>query len=368
MPADTSGPRGTPESVPRSPRLSPSAEAEEKARNRGLPSIQEARDARAEGKTRWPSPKFWAYTGIILAISAILHWKWSDAEVERTKQKLLADQRGVAAELGPRWLPLRQRIEGWVSALAKDAGPEMVDREALARWDFRTRPGIYLRLRTEDAQTPEDIRRGALDSLRDGFTACLMRVPNPSATAGKECKRTRDCPTREFCNEQDHCSRPAQPFNLRVAYRTMHILTEEWIREVQASDSELRTRLYVANFEDAIRDELPLAAELLTQAQYLLVVLDETPKGTPAPAADAGSMAEVVQAVPHFARIAVFRLSDEKLLLRIRRDSGGELIGIAPQADPDVLAARQRQANSCALALAVREAMGDTGAAALPPL
>ena len=80
MPADSS-----------KPRLSTSAEAEEKARNRGLSSIQQARDDRAEGKTRWPSPKFWAYAGIILAISAILHWKWSDAEVERTKQKLLAD-------------------------------------------------------------------------------------------------------------------------------------------------------------------------------------------------------------------------------------------------------------------------------------
>ncbi len=245
------------------PRLSASAEAEEKARNRGLPAVQQARDARAEGKMRWPSPKFWAYSGIILAISAILHWKWSDAEVERTKQKLLADQRGVAAELGPRWLPLRERIEGWVTTLAHDPGPDVIDHEALSRWDFRHRPGIYLRLRTEDAQTPDEIRTGARDSLRDGFTACLMRVPNPSATAGKECKRTRDCPTHEFCNEQDHCSRPAQPFNLRVAYRTMHILTEEWVREVQASDSELRTRLYVANFEDAIRDELPLAAELL---------------------------------------------------------------------------------------------------------
>jgi hypothetical protein len=336
------------------------AEKEDKAKNRGLPSIQQARDARA-------SPKFWAYAGLILLISAILHWKWSDAEVEHVKQKLLADQRGVAAELGPRWLPLRQRIEGWTTALAKDPGPEVIDHEALVKWDFRTRSGIYLRLRVEDAQTPEDVRKGARDSLRDGFTACLMRVPNAVATNGKECKRTRDCPAREFCNEQDHCSRPAQPFNLRVAYRTMHILTDEWVRDVQASDSELRTRLYVANFEDATRDDLPLAAELLTQAQYFLVVLDETPSGTPAPAADGGTMAEAVQGVPHASRVGVFRLSDDKVLLRIRRESGGELIGIAPEADSDVLAARQRQANSCALALAVREAMGDTSAAAVPP-
>jgi hypothetical protein len=301
----------------------------------------------------------------VLAISAILHWKWTDSEVERTKQKLLADQRGVAAELAPRWLPLRQKIEGWITGLAHDAGPEVIDKEALAKWDFRTRPGIYLRLRVEDAQTPEDVRTGARDSLRDGFTACLMRVANPSATQGKECKRTRDCPAREFCNEQDHCSRPSQPFNLRVAYRTMHILTEEWVRDVQATDVELRTRLFVTNFEDAVRDDIPLAVELLTQAQYLLVVLDETPPGTPA--TDAGTMEEVVQGLPHFSRVAVYRLSDDKLMLRVRRDAGGELIGVAPQASEQSLAARQRQANSCALALAVREAMGDHGAAVVPP-
>jgi len=348
-----------------------SADKEQKPRARGLSSIEQIREGRAEGKAWLPKPKFWAYAGLILAISFILHWKWSDSEIEHTKQKLLADQRGVAAELGPRWFPLRERIEGWVTGLAKNPGPEVIDKEALRKWDFRTRPGLYLRLLVEDAQTPEDVRKGARDSLRDGFTACLMRVPNAIATEGKECKRTRDCPAREFCNEQDHCSRPAQPFNLRVAYRTMHILSDEWVRDVQASDSELRTRLYVTNFDDAVHDDLRLAAELLQQAEYLLVVLDETPKALAAQAAgkpDGGDLTDAVQGVPHAARVGVFRLSDGKVLLRIRRDAGGELIGIAPQADSEVLAARQRQANSCALALAVRDAMGDTGAAAVPPM
>jgi hypothetical protein len=338
---------------------------QDKSRNRGLPSIQQARDARAEGRTRWPAPKFWAYAGLVLAIGAILHWKWSDSEIERTKQKLLADQRGVAAELGPRWLPRRDRIEGWITGLAKDPGPEVIDKEALAKWDFRARAGVYIRLPVDQAQTPEDIRKGARDSLREAFTACLMHVPNPSATAGKECKRTRDCPPREFCNEQDHCSKQSQPFNLRVAYRTMQILSEEWVRDVQAIDSELRMRLYVTSFDDTVHDDLPLAAEFLTQAQYLLVVLDETPKGESF--ADAGSLAQAVQGVPHAARIAVFRFSDDKVLLRIRRESGGELMGGTPVAESAALAA-QRQANSCGLALAVREAMGDTNAAAVPPL
>ena len=338
------------------------------SRNRGLPSVREAREARADGKTRWPSTKFWGYAGLILAVTFILHWKWTSSEVERGKQKLLADQRGVAAELGPRWVPLRDKVEAWTLKLAESAGPEVIDREALAKWDFRTRAGLYLRMRVEEAKSAEAIREGAKGSLRDAFTSCLVRVGNANAIAGKACKRTRDCPAREFCNEQDHCSKPAQPFNLRVAYRTHQILSDGWVRDVQSIDSELRLRLYQTNFEDAIRDDMPLAAELLGQAQYYLVLLDETPAGLAMPAPDAGATAgEVVQGATHFARIGVFRLSDGKPLLRIRREAGGELIGTNPSVDAEVLAARQRQANSCALALAVREAMGDTGAATVPP-
>lgn len=340
----------------------------QKARNRGLRSIEEVRGARAEGKTRWPSPKSWGYVGLVLAVSFILHWKWTSSEVDRGKQKLLADQRGVSAELSPRWFPLRDKIEKWTTALADNAGPEVTDREALGKWDFRTRSGIYLRLRTDEAKSVESIRAGAKSSLRDAFTACLMRVPNANATAGKECKRTRDCPAREFCNEQDHCAKPAQPFNLRVAYRTMSILADEWVRDVQAVDSDLRLRLYQTNFQDAVRDDMPLAAELLSQAQYYLVVLDETPAGMTLPAPDAGTTpTEAVQGVAHFARIGVFRLADDRVMLRVRREAGGDLIGTNPSVEPEVLAARARQANSCALALAVREAIGDASAAGVPP-
>jgi len=66
--------------------MSSAEENEQKARNRGLPSIQEARDARAEGKTRWPSTKFWGYSALILAVSFILHWKRTDGEVEGGRQ------------------------------------------------------------------------------------------------------------------------------------------------------------------------------------------------------------------------------------------------------------------------------------------
>ncbi len=274
------------------------AEQEEKPRARGLPSIQQAREGRAEGRARMPAPKFWAYAGLVLAIGFILRWKWSDAEIEHTKAQLLANQRAAVATFGPLWdgqgldagvagHPLRNRIEAWVTALAKDPGPEVIERETLAKWDFRTRPGIYLRLLVDEAKTPEDIRKGARNSLRDGFTACLNIPGNPNPLAGKACKKNHDCAHRETCNEQDHCSLLAQPFNLRVAYQTLHILSPEWRSEVEADDSDLRIRLFVKSYEDARDDDLPLAAELLQKAQYFLVVLDETPPGTPTQRRDA---------------------------------------------------------------------------------
>lgn len=334
-------------------------------RGRGLPSIEQARQG--QGKLRWPSAKFWGYAGLILAVSAIFYWKRSQAQIESTRQGLMARQRAVAVELGPRWLPMRDKIEAWTLELAKDAGAEVVNQDALKAWDFRDKAGIYLRMRAADATSSEAIRKAAKDSLRDAFTSCLMRVSNPNPLAGGECKRTHDCPNGEFCNEVNRCSRPAQPFNLRVAYRTMYVLSDEWVREVQDAGTELRMRLLDESFKDTVRDDIPLAAEVLTRAQYFLLVLDEAPKGADEAKAEAGvSAAEAIQGVAHPARVGVWSLADGKLILRVRREAGGQLLGAPPAVEPDVMAARQRQANSCSLALAVREAIGDTAGATTP--
>jgi hypothetical protein len=323
-------------------------------RTRGLPAIEQARHLRAT-KIRFPRTKFWAYAGLVLAITLILHWKYTQGENEHARQALLAQQRSVKAELGPRWFPLRDKVERWTLELAKEAGAEVVDKDALAGWDFRVKPGIYLRMRASDVKDVDAIRKGAKDSLKDAFTSCLVRVPNPNAIAGIDCRHTRECPSGEYCNETDHCSKAAQPFNLRVAYRTMHVLSDEWVTEVQEAGTDIRLRLFSTSFDDTVRDDMPLAAELLTRAQYYLVVLDEAAKG-----ADAGDgSAEALQAAPHFARVGLWRLSDDKLVLRLRREAGGQLIGGMPSVDEKVMAATKRQANSCALAMAVRQAMGD---------
>ncbi len=331
--------------------------SEQPPRERGLPSVYKAREARS--KMRWPPAKFWGYTALVLAVSAILHWKWSQGQIESARQKLMASQRAVAVELGPRWFPMRERVEGWTLDLSRSAGAELVDREALKAWNFRELAGIYLRLRVDEATSVDAIRKNAQQSLRDAFTACLLRVPNPNPLAGAECKRTRDCAAGEYCNEAERCSRPAQPFNLRVAYRTMHVLSDEWVRDAQDASNELRLRLLESSFEDTMRDDVPLAAELLTRAQYYLLVLDEPAEGA--------TSTEALLGVPHMARVGVWRLSDGKPILRVRREASGHLIGGTPSVEGSALEARQRQANSCALALAVREAMGDTTGAVAEP-
>ncbi len=345
--------------------MAPQREAPPKeARQRGLKAIDEARQAR--GKRRFPPARFWGWTAVILAATGILHWKWSQGQLESARQKLMAEQRAVAVELGPKWTSLRGSVEGWALDLARDAGAEVVDREALKGWDFRDRPGLYLRLRVEEAKDVDTLRKGLKSSLRDAFTACLLRVSNPSPLAGPECKRTRDCAVGQTCNELDRCTVPAQPYNLRVAYRTMNVLSDDWVRDAQDAGTELRLRLLSAMFQDTVRDDLPVAIDLLTRAQYLIVVLDEPVAGVTA--RDGGTATQAIQAAKHLARVGVWRLSDGKNVVRIRREAGGQLLGGTPSAvDDDVLDARQRQANSCALALAVREAIGDGSAAAAPP-
>jgi hypothetical protein len=305
---------------------------------------------------------------LILAVGAILNWKWSSNEVESSRQALMAKQRATTQELGPRWFPVRDKIERWTTELAGEPGAEVIDTEALKSWDFRDKAGIYLRLRVQDAKTPEAIRAGAKDSLRDAFTSCLMHTANADPTAGPACKRTRDCAAGDFCNEQDHCAKLAQPFNLREGYRAMRNLSDDWIHEVQDASTDLRLRALVAGFEDTVRDDIPRVVEMLQRAQYLLVVLDEDVPGMALPGADAGPSAasEAIQAATHLARVGVWRLSDGKLVLKLRREAGGQLLGATPSVDADVLASRQRQANSCALALEVRTAMGDTKAGSVP--
>lgn len=189
----------------------------------------------------------------------------------------MSKQRTVEAELGPRWYPLRDRLEKWSTEVAAAPGDEVVEKAELAAFDFRSRPGLYFRARVDEAKSAAGVREAAKRSLRDGLTSCLMRGAEASPVKGRECQKTRECERGEFCNELNHCGPPTQPYNLRAAYKTLQILSEEWIADVQETTNDLRLELLVRTFDDATVDDLPLAADLLTRAAYFLVVLDERP-------------------------------------------------------------------------------------------
>jgi hypothetical protein len=91
------------------------------------------------------------------------------------------------------------------------------------------------------------------------------------------------------------------------------------------------------------------------------LVLDEDPDGgVRAEAPDAGETTdERVQREPHGARIGIWDLHTKNPLLRLKAEAAGHFVPVGDRViqDPATLAAEQRQTNSCALALAARDAL-----------
>jgi hypothetical protein len=191
-------------------------------------------------------------------------------------------------------------------------------------------------MRLADATSPQAIRTVAVDAKRDAFAGCLLRETNERGARG----------------EVDGGAFAEQPWNLGQAYAATRMLTDEWAGEVRDADDDLRLRVFVQQYDKAIRDEIPIAIDVVKRAQFFLLVLDEdVPEA--AAFADGGPMTEeALQLVPHPARVFVFELKDNKPLVRLRRSGGGRFIQAGERAisDDETKDAMQRQANNCALA------------------
>jgi hypothetical protein len=328
---------------------------EEPTRTRGLVAVEESKASR--GRLPEIPTRFMLWTVTIIVAWGIYYWRQTQGEIESQKAAIFARQRGIVTELGSKFDPLRQRIEDWT---IKEAGPYAGEIAAteLGKWDFATQPGIYLRLRLSDATEVPTLRKAAQASLRDAFTACLFREPNADPSSGPPCKASQDCAAGTFCNEHDHCMPPAQPYNMRAAYHGTKVLGEEWTVRLRTAGDDMTMRLLEREFDSAFKNDIPLVIDLLTRAQFFLLVLDEDP----AEAAGAKPAFDALQAMPHPARVTLFGLKPgmDRVLLRIRREIDGRFIPAGERAprDPDVIAAQQRQVNSCQLALYVREVLG----------
>ncbi len=375
QPADATRPPG--------PRFKPPIRREppEPSRVRGMVAIEQSRAERH--KLTRPPLRVAGWFLMTTAVALVLFIRHTSNELERKRQALMARQRAVEAELGPRWYPIRDGLVRWTRELATGPDVDLVDPD-LASFPFRDMPGLYLRLRADQATSPEGVRLAAGKSLRDGFTACLMRTPTENPLGGAECAKSIECATGQLCNEFNRCAKPGQPFNVRLAYKALFALTPEWVREVQDASSDLRLRGLEMSFDEANRLEFPVAIDLLTRAKFALLVVDERPAPASVPAPQVAPLAsasagpapsatpsqddlDAVAGKTFPSRVGVVRISDGKVLLRLRRDVQGELMGAAPVGDVAVAAARARNAQSCALALEVRRALGDTAATTAPP-
>ncbi len=358
-------------------------------REPGLPSLNEARVERRRafvmGKVRMPAVPmhFWLWAAVLLSASGVVYWRVAQGQLETERSKIMAKQRAMSKALGPRLFPFRDKSEGWVRELAAPwTGPLVSPAADLEK--IRNAGTVYLRLRMANAKAERDVRKAAKDSLRDGFTSCLFvtrsnSAPTPAAaqpaapvassgaassgaaSAGSACRTIGDCASGLLCNEWNTCAAPEQPYNMRLVYRTLRVLSSDWTDELHEASSELALSAYDRDLENVAKRDVPVTVEILARSKFFALVLDEDPPGgIPKPAPESGeSEAETLQRLPHFARIGIWDIASGTPLLRVRAVAAGEVVQMGSGAVKDAVTrtATARQVNNCALALKAREAL-----------
>lgn len=332
-------------------------------RERGLPSLNQARAERRRalvyGKValRAMPAHFWLWVVVGGAAFSVVYWRISEGRLEARKSAVMAKQRAIAAALGPQVKPFRDQIEGWVRELAAD-GPADFVAPGDGLKDLREAPGIYLRLRRENTKSPKQIRKAAQASLLDGFTSCLFVSPTGLPTQGVACRVTAECQPGQLCNEWNVCAAPPRPYNMRLAYRSLRVLTTEWTDELHEADTELGVNAYDRDLDSVAKHDVPVAVEIMNKARFVTLVIDEDPVGglPKEPKGSTETPEEQLQRLPHFARVGVWDLKTRTPLLRLRAEAAADFVAMSGHAatSPETAAAQSRQANSCALALAVR--------------
>lgn len=335
---------------------------------RGLPSLNEARDARrrafATGKVRFHGmrPIFWLWAAVIFAVFGVTYWRVAAGKLASQKSGVSAKQRAVRTSLGPRLLPFVERVEQWAMDLHNDPLEERIAPQL--NWDsLARRSGVYLRLLTTKAGDASNIRRAAAVSLNDGFTSCFfIRDGAPDPTVGKKCETSSSCEAGLLCNEWDVCSAVPRPYNMRLAYRAWRILSDDFTRSLQDASDDLQVRALDRELEQVSKVDVPVAIEVLQRAKTVTIVLDEVPDGVLKPQPiEPGvpilSDEQRVQGVPHEARVGIWDTTTGEVLVRWRGKAQSRLVSVGRRIElaPEIAAAQTRQANSCYLATSLKE-------------
>jgi hypothetical protein len=208
--------------------------------------------------------------------------------------------------------------------------------------------------------------------VRDGFTSCLFVGRDTELAPGVACKTKSQCGPGELCDDWGVCSVPGHPYNLRLLYDSLKILGPDWDERLASAGDELQVRAMELELEDTSKHEVPAAAELTRRSRFFSVVLDEEVSGAaPLPPVDAGAFEtpeQRLQASEHFVRVGIWDIQRGEPLVALRVAAAGELVALGQRASGDVVAARarQRQANNCAVAVEVREALLAASGASAP--
>jgi hypothetical protein len=134
------------------------------------------------------------------------------------------------------------------------------------------------------------------------------------------------------------------------------VLSTDWTDELHQTNNDLEVRLRERDLERVAHDDVPIAVQMFQTARYFTLVLDEDPKGgLPAPLDKKETEEQRVQRAAHAARVAVWEFSSGRQLLRLRSEAAARAVPVGERAVEHSEAAQQRQVNSCALALAVKQ-------------
>lgn len=335
-------------------------------RERGLTALNEARQQRRRAivfgrvRVREVATGFWLMTFAGLVIFSFAYYRYTRVELEAKRSEVFSRQRAVAAAVGTRGFELRDRIEPWVIALADGKLTEQVAPEA--RLDEITKgPSIYLRMRQADAHSVESLRKAALGSVRDGFTSCLFVGGALDPEQGLPCTLTSQCGAGEVCSDWKRCAVPNHPYNLRLLYDGLRVLTPEWTAALQAATDELQVRATDLGLQSVGKHEAVAAVELVRRSKYFTAVLDAEapPEAAPVPSAEGESRDEQLQAVDHAVRVGIWDIERATPLAVLNLEAAGRFVRLGSGGSADLRAqrAQQRQANNCSVATDVRRAL-----------
>jgi hypothetical protein len=286
------------------------AEDEGKKLEPARPSTDQ--DERAAFMPRFPWR--WVILGVVAVgfLSGSYLWRQHDKTVT-LRTRILTSYHGELSPFVERYGAFREKIEGLIMGVKDNDPPETYADPRLNLSALHQGQGLYLRLSREQAQTSEGIALAAKDLLRDGIVRCLG----------------------------------VSPTSLRGFYESGEFLLPAWPQEVETA-SLARLEVMEADLARRVDRDLPGITTAM-QAQYLLVIIQQTNRRAEAPS-----------------DVYIWDLRDDKLLLSVRTEPVGRLVPVrialpgvdvprtaTPELNDSILA------TDCAIAAQVKEAAGE---------